>query len=115
MLLISILNTKVDKKSYKDMFICYKIKVNIPWYIDFKKINGYCEDDNRSKYQTLIPVNENKGTTINMYHKIYNKIKYIIESEGNDPSNNNDKYMKIRINLDDNLMLKKSWKCMVWC
>ena len=51
---------QVDKKSCQDIFI-YKIKISIPWYTDFKKINVYIEDNNGSKYPTLIPVDENKG------------------------------------------------------
>ena len=42
------------------------------------------------------------------HSKISNKIKYIIESENNDSVNNDNKCMKIKFILNDNLTLKKN-------
>ena len=75
-------------------------------YIDFNKIDGYIEDNNKSKYLTLISVDKNKGA-IKRYKEIRNKIKYLTESENNGSGNSDDKYMKVTFHSNDNLPLKK--------
>ena len=51
-------NIKIDTKSYKDILIFYIVYETIDGvttlYINFNEINGYIEDDNGSKYLTLI-------------------------------------------------------------
>ena len=37
------------------------------FYISFDKINGYIEDNNGSKYLTLVPIDENKGESEKAY------------------------------------------------
>ena len=65
-------NIKLDKKSYKDVFIyCIEhvtikdlkyIKINSanPLYLTFSKVNGYFEETSKNKYFTLVPTNQNK-------------------------------------------------------
>ena len=62
-------NIKLDKKSYKDVFIyCIEhvtikdlkyIKINSanPLYLTFSKVNGYFEETSKNKYFTLVPTN----------------------------------------------------------
>ena len=68
-------------------------------------INGHTEDNNWCKYLTLITVDENKGE-IKKYKETLNKIKYFIELENNDLGRCDGKYIKIRFEWDNNLLLK---------
>ena len=56
---------KVDTKSYKDVLIFFTRYEALDGvkslHIKFTKINGYIEDHNRSKYLTLVPVDEKKS------------------------------------------------------
>ena len=74
-------------------------------HIDFNKIDGY-EDNNESKYLTLISTDKNKGA-IKRSKEIRNIIKYLTESENNGSGNSDDKYMKVTFYWNDNLPLKK--------
>ena len=53
-------NIKADTKLYKDVLVfyvgCETINCAEPLYINFDKINGYIEDNSRSKYLTVIRV-----------------------------------------------------------
>ena len=42
-----------------------------------------------------------------MFKEIWNKIKYLNNSENNGSGNYDDKFLKIRLNSDNNLSLKK--------
>ena len=65
-------NIKLDKKSYKNIFIYYiayvtikdskYVKINSvnPLYIMFNGINGYFEEINGNKYLTLVSTNESE-------------------------------------------------------
>ena len=61
---------KVDKKLCKGILIyCigYETSDGLkPLYIIFNKLNGYIEDNNGSKYLTLIPFDENKKAIKNI-------------------------------------------------
>ena len=52
-------NIKVDTKLYKDILVFYVGYETLdgvkPLYINFDKINGSIEDNNGSKYATVIP------------------------------------------------------------
>ena len=75
-------NIKVDTKLYKDVLVFYvgyeKLNGAEPLYINFDKINGYIEGNNRSKYLTVILVEENKGE-IKRYIETWNRIKYLTD------------------------------------
>ena len=65
-------NVKVDKKSYKNFFICYIGYVTIKdWrnvnidrvnslYFIFSKVNGYFIEINKNRYLARVPTNESK-------------------------------------------------------
>ena len=65
-------NIKIDEKSYKDILIYYigyvtikdskyaKINSVNPLHLIFSKVNGYFEEINKSKYLTLVPINESQ-------------------------------------------------------
>ena len=74
-------------------------------HIDFNKKDGY-EDNNESKYLTLISADKNKGA-IKRCKEIRNIIKYLTESENNGSDNSDDKYMKVTFYSNDNFTLKK--------
>ena len=76
-------------------------------YFNFDKIiNGYIEDNNGSKYLTLILIDENEAES-KTHKETRNKIKHFIELENNGSSISNDKYIKIRFNSGDNFPLKQ--------
>ena len=62
------IDIKIDKKSYKNVFIYYigyvtikkhlKISSINPLYL--RDVNGYFEDINENNYFTLVPTNESK-------------------------------------------------------
>ena len=79
-------NIKIDEKSCKNILICYiefvmikdvkYVKINSvnPLCLIFKKINGYFEEINGSKYLTLVPTNESKDK-IRKYKELWIKIR----------------------------------------
>ena len=68
-------------------------------------MNGYFEENNGNKYLTLVPTNENKEK-IKKYKKMQIKIRDIIITKSSDDYV--EKYMKIKLNLDDELPLNKT-------
>ena len=55
----------------------------------------------------LISNDESKGT-IKKYGELWTKIRNIINSKTNNSDDYHNKYMKIKLNLDDDLPLKES-------
>ena len=74
-----------------------------PLYLIINKINGYIEESNGNKYLTLVSANEKIGT-------IWNKIEDLIRSMTNTSGDYHEKYMKIKLNTDDNIPLNKFLK-----
>ena len=84
-------NIQVDEKLCKNVLIYYiefvmikdskYVKINSvnPLCLIFKKINGYFEEINESKYLTLVPTNESKEK-IRKYKELWIKIKDLIRS-----------------------------------
>ena len=114
---------KIDKKAYKNIgiyFIGYiKIKsisdyeninsVN-PLYLIIGDVDGYTEESNGNKYLTFASTNKNKKA-LEKYKKLWNEIKYHIQTRHADKSGEYDKdYMKIKFNSDENLPLNKILK-----
>lgn len=69
------------------------------------KINWNIEGNNGSKDLTILP-DKNKDK-IEKNQEVYNKIKYLCESENNDPGKYNNKYTKTALNLDYTFLLKQ--------
>ena len=55
---------------------------------------------------TLVPIDENKGT-LKTYEELWNKFIDLIRSVINNSDNYYEKYMKIKLNSDEDLPLKK--------
>ena len=76
-------------------------------YLIFIYVNGYFEKINGNKYLTLVPTNESIEKNIN-YEKLWIKIIDLIRSITKSSHDSDEKYMKIKINSDDELPLKKT-------
>ena len=109
---------KIEKKSYKKIDIYYigfiiikdlnyvnSHSVN-PLHFIINKADEYIEKGNGNKYLTLISNDKNKEVLIK-YTEVLDKIKNLIEKINSRPSNFDDKYMKIKFNLDDDLPMGK--------
>ena len=82
---------KIDKKSYKNIFIFYvgymrikdliyvKIYIVNPLYLIVNNINGCNEGSDGNKYLTLVSTYESKNT-LKEYEKLWNKIRDLITS-----------------------------------
>ena len=77
------------------------------FYLIFIYVNGYFEKINGNKYLTLVPTNESIEKNIN-YEKLWIKIIDLIRSITKSSDDSDEKYMKIKINSDDELPLKKT-------
>lgn len=55
---------------------------------------------------TLVPIDENKET-LEKYKELWNKIRDRIRSTTNNLANYDKKYMKIKLNSDDDSLLKE--------
>ena len=77
-----------------------------PLYLIFRYVNGYFEGINRDKYLTLVPTNEIKEK-IKKYEELWIKIRDLIRSitKNSDDYNYDEKYIKIKLNSDDELDL----------
>ena len=75
-------------------------------YLIIAKVNGYFEEINKGKYLTLVPTNESKEK-IKKYEELWSKIRYIIRSMTKNSNDYDEKYMKVKFNLDDELPLNK--------
>ena len=112
-------NIEIDEKSYKNTLI-YNIgyvtikdskyvKINSvnPLYLIFSKVNGYFEEINKNKYLLLVPTNETKEK-IRKYEEFWSKIRDLIGSLTKNSDDYDEKYMKIKLNLGDYLLLNKA-------
>ena len=72
-----------------------------------RKVNRYFEEININKYQTLVPSNESKEI-IKKYEELLRKIKDLFSSIIKNSDHFDQKYIKIKFNLDDELPLNKT-------
>ena len=110
-------NIKIDEKSYKNILIYYIGYVTIKkdlkiynvntLYLVFGNVNGYFDEINENKYQTLIPTNQSKEKIKN-YEELWIKIRDLIRSITKNLDDYDEKYMKIKFDSDDNLPLNKT-------
>ena len=111
---------EIDEKSnsFKSILVYYTgfatfkdlryVKVNClnPLYLIVNKIDGYFVEINRNKYLTLVPTNQNEDT-LKKFKELRNKIRELITSATNNLNLYDGKYIKIKLNSDDDLSLKK--------
>ena len=69
-------------------------------------MNEYFEEINGNKFLTLVPTNESKEK-IKKYEELWSKIRDLIRSITKNSDDYDEKYMKIKFNLDDELPLNK--------
>ena len=110
-------NIKIDEKSYKNILIYYIGYVTIKkdlkiynvntLYLVFGNVNGYFDEINENKYQTLIPTNQSKEKIKN-YEELWIKIRDLIRSITRNLDDYDEKYMQIKFDYDDNLPLNKT-------
>ena len=109
----------IDKKSYKNILIYYvgyvKIKnskyikinsVNLLYFIS-GKANGYFEEINGNEYLRLVPTNESKEK-IKKYEELWSKTRDLIRPITKNTNDYDEKYMKIKFDLDEELPLNKT-------
>ena len=77
-----------------------------PLYLIFGKVNGYFEEINGNKYLTLVPTNKSKEK-LKIYRELWSKITDLIRSITKNSDDYDEKYMKIKSGLDDDLPLNK--------
>ena len=75
-------------------------------------MNGYFEEINGSKYLTLVLTNKSKEKIKN-YEELWNKIRNLIRWITENSDNFDEKYMKIKIESDDNLPLNKTIEILI--
>ena len=68
---------------------------------------GYFEKKLKHKYLTLVPTNDRKEK-IQSYEELWGKIRDLIRSVTKDSDDYDEKYLKIKVNLDDKLPLYKT-------
>ena len=113
-------NVKIDEKPYNNILIYYtrcvtikdlksvKINSGSPLYLIYSKVNGYFEEINKSKHLTLVPTNESKEK-IKTYEELWSEIKELVrESVTKSSDHYDEKYMKVKFNLDYELLLNKT-------
>ena len=85
------------------------IKINSvnPLYLIFNEVNWYFDGINGNKYLTLVSTNESKEK-IKRYQELWSKIRYSIRIITKNSDDNDEKYMKIKFNSDDELLLNKT-------
>ena len=75
-------------------------------YSIINEINGYIKEANGNICLILVSTDKSKDT-LKRYLELWNKIRDFIRLIANNSDNHNEKYMKIKINSDDQLPLKK--------
>ena len=76
-------------------------------YLIINKINRHIDENNEDKYLTLVLTDEGKDT-LKTYEELWNKIRDLIRSITNNSDDYDEKYIKIKFNLNDDLPLKKT-------
>ena len=75
-------------------------------YLVFGNVNGYFDEINENKYQTLIPTNQSKEKIKN-YEELWIKIRDLIRSITKNLDDYDEKYIKIKFDSADELPLNK--------
>ena len=85
------------------------IKINsvTSLYLIFSKVKGYFEEIDKNKYLALVPTNEIKEK-ITKYEELWDTIRDLIRSITKNSDDYDEKYMKIKFDLDGNLPLNKT-------
>ena len=80
--------------------LSYAIIISVnPLHLIIDKIIGYIEESNENNL-SLVPTDESKET-LNKYEELWSKIRNFIRLITNNSNNYDEKYMKIKLNSDD--------------
>ena len=79
-------------------------KNEINSYFIINKMNGYFEEINENKYLIVVSTNESKEIMKKIY-KLWSKIRDLIRSITKNSNDHDEKYMKVKFDLDDVLPL----------
>ena len=71
-------------------------------------MNGYFEEINEKEYLILVPTDKSQEKMKKKYEELRNKIKDFIRSITKNSDDYDEKYMKTKFNLDDELTLNKT-------
>ena len=101
------------KSHTKNILIYYTEYVTIKEYVKSYSVNplylvfwnGYFEEIDKSKYLTLVPTNKSKEKK---YEELWSKIRDLIRSIAKSFVDHDEKYIRIKFNLDDELPLNKT-------
>ena len=109
---------KINEKSYKNILNCYiryvtikdlkYVKINSvnPLCLIFSKENRCFVEINKNNCLVLVPTNESKEIT-KRHEELWSKIRKLIMSITKNSNDCDDKYRKIKFDLDDDLHLNK--------
>ena len=113
---------KIDKKSYKNISIynigyitikkindCENIYSVNPLYLIITQVNGYIEVKRVNRYLAFDSTDENKEL-LKKYNNVFNRIRDKIKEVFSDECYYEKDYIKIKLNSDGNLPLKKPLK-----
>ena len=113
---------KIDKKSYKNIYIYYIGYITIktigdyenihsvnPLYLIIGKADGFIKKSNGSKCLVLVSTDKNKEV-LTKYTKLWDEIKYLIKTMNGGEGEYEKDFMKIKFESDDNLPLGRILK-----
>ena len=80
-----------------------------PLYLIIGKVNGYSKQINGNKYLTLVSTNKSKKM-VKKCKDLWSKIKDFIREITKNSDDYDEKYVKIKFNLDDDCPLNKTLK-----
>ena len=86
-----------------------KMLIVYPLYLIVAEVDGYIEEINGNKYLTFASPNKNKKV-LEKYTKLWDEIKYHIQTNAGKSGEYEKDYMKIKFNSDDHLLLNKILK-----
>ena len=108
---------KTDKDLYQNILFYYigyftikkqlKIHSVSLLYFIFGDVNGYFKGIIRNKYLILVPTNESKEK-LKKYEELWIKIRDLIRSITKNVDDYDEKYMKVKIDSDNELLLTKT-------
>ena len=90
-----------------------RVKINSvnSLYLIIGEVDGYIEENNENKCLIFASTDKNKKSIRKVYTKLWDKIKYHIQTINTDRSGKYEKdYMKIKFSSDDDLPLNKILK-----
>ena len=76
-------------------------------------MKGYPKQINGNKYLTLVSTNKSKEM-VKKYKDLWSKIKDFIREITKNSDDYDEKYVKIKFNLDDDCPLNKTLKIVAW-